>query len=111
MRAATGWKWITGSLHLIIHFTIVNLRLFTTRIWGKFELLQSKNDGVKRIDGTASLSDTDPQGLLWNSFAFSIGNCELKDQEQETVTLWLFDTFLQNLALEPKHQTQETGTN
>jgi hypothetical protein len=32
-----------------------SFRLFPTRIWKKFELSQSKNDGVKRIDGSAAL--------------------------------------------------------
>jgi hypothetical protein len=55
MPAATGWKWTTGSLHLFIHFTKVNLRLLTARIWQKFQVFQSKNDRVKRISGTAAL--------------------------------------------------------
>jgi len=55
MPAATGWKWTTGSLDLFIPFTKVNIRLFTTRIWEKFQVFQSKNDRVKRISGTAAL--------------------------------------------------------
>jgi len=55
MRAATGWKWTTSLLELFINFTMVNLRLFTTRIWKKFEVFQGRNDGVKMISGTAAL--------------------------------------------------------
>jgi hypothetical protein len=46
---------------------MINLRLFTTRIWEKFEVSQRKNDGIKIICRTAAFSDNDPQGLLWNS--------------------------------------------
>jgi hypothetical protein len=62
MYAATGWKWITSLLDLFIHFMLVNLRLFTTRIWKKLKFLR-----VKMISGTAALRDNDSQGLLWNS--------------------------------------------
>jgi hypothetical protein len=67
MPVATGWKWTTGLLHLVVHFTMVNRRLFTTRIWEKFEVFLGRNDPVKMISGTADLSYNDPQGLLWNS--------------------------------------------
>jgi hypothetical protein len=55
MRATTGWKWTTSSLDLFIHFTMVNLRLFTTRIWKNLKLFRVKTDGIKMISGTASL--------------------------------------------------------
>jgi hypothetical protein len=34
---------------------MINLRLFPTRIWEKFQVSQSKNDGIKMIRGTAAL--------------------------------------------------------
>jgi hypothetical protein len=67
MCAATAWKWTTSLLDLFIYFSMVNLRLFTTRIWINFKLFRLKTDGIKIISGTASLWDKDPQGHLWKS--------------------------------------------